>query len=432
MARAYDPAAALAIGAASATCRPLRWPPPERQAMLAERDPIHGAPISLSTPTPPLACPHRPPCPGCPRFGNPALDPTAQAALAALAREAGLPPPPVRTGPALGFRHRARLMVRGRSASPKLGLFQLGSHRIVDVPRCPIHHPRVNELAAAVRQAIRETNTPPYAERPHTGALRAVQIAVARDGRRAQLVLVGNAHRADPLRALADRLRDAPGLVSLWWNGQPERSNAILGPHWQPLAGEEALRDEVAGVAVHYLPGAFGQSQPHLAEALVQRLRAWVPDGARVAELHAGVGPIGLGLLGRCAEVRFNEVVPHALEGLRRGLAERSSDEQARATIAPGAAEEHLALLDGADTVVVDPPRRGLGTPLCEALAGRPPERLLYASCGLASFLRETKRLLADSRLRLTALEAVALFPYTAHVETLARFERRAPAAGRV
>jgi tRNA/tmRNA/rRNA uracil-C5-methylase (TrmA/RlmC/RlmD family) len=319
-------------------------------------------------------------------------------------------------------------MVRGRAGAPKLGLFQRGSHRIVDVPRCPIHHPRVNELAAAVRAAIRDRAVAPYAERPHTGALRAVQIAVAKDGQRAQLVLVGNAQRADPLRGLAERLAEAPGLVSLWWNGQPERSNAILGPHWERLAGEEALRDEVAGVAVHYLPGAFSQSQPHLAESLVRRLRGWVPDGSRVAELHAGVGPIGLGLLARCAEVRFNEVVPHALEGLRRGLAQRPAAEQRRATLAAGPAEAHLALLDGADTVIVDPPRRGLGDALCAALVRSPPERLLYASCGLASFLRETTRLLADGRLRLTALEAYALFPYTDHVEAAARFER-APAA---
>jgi tRNA/tmRNA/rRNA uracil-C5-methylase (TrmA/RlmC/RlmD family) len=126
--------------------------------------------------------------------------------------------------------------------------------------------------------------------------------------------------------------------------------------------------------------------------------------------------------------VRFNEVVPHALEGLRRGLAQRPAAEQRRATLAAGPAEAHLALLDGADTVIVDPPRRGLGDALCAALVRSPPERLLYASCGLASFLRETTRLLADGRLRLTALEAYALFPYTDHVETAARFER-APAA---
>ncbi|HKK51379.1 MAG TPA: hypothetical protein VKA74_07320, partial [Myxococcota bacterium] len=63
----------------------------------------------------PAACPHRPPCPGCPRFGAPDLPERARARLAALAERAGLPEPPVHRASALGHRHRARLAVRGRA-----------------------------------------------------------------------------------------------------------------------------------------------------------------------------------------------------------------------------------------------------------------------------------------------------------------------------
>jgi tRNA/tmRNA/rRNA uracil-C5-methylase (TrmA/RlmC/RlmD family) len=66
-------------------------------------------------------------------------------ALTALCREADVPPPAVVEGPPFGYRHRARLAVRGRSASPKVGIFQEGTHRIVDIPRCLVHHPLVNE-----------------------------------------------------------------------------------------------------------------------------------------------------------------------------------------------------------------------------------------------------------------------------------------------
>jgi tRNA/tmRNA/rRNA uracil-C5-methylase (TrmA/RlmC/RlmD family) len=369
-------------------------------------------------------CPHRPPCPGCPRYGERGPGPEARAALARLAERAGLPRPEVHEGEAEGYRMRARLMVRGRATSPKVGIFQEGSHRIVDIPRCRVHHPRVNEVAAAVKRAVRETGVAPYADRPHRGDLRAVQVALERSGARAQVVIVGNATRPEPLAAFAEALRGALGdrLQGLWWNGNPERTNVILGTAWQHLAGEPDLRDEVAGISVHYPPGAFGQSHAALAEALAAGLRAAVPDGARVAELYAGCGPIGLGLLERCAEVRFNEVAPHGLVGLERGLAERPEAERARARIAAGPAAERLDVLEGADTVIVDPPRRGLDAPVLEALASRPPRRLLYASCGLASFERDAHRLL-EAGLRLTHLAAWNLFPYTDHVETAATFE---------
>src|SRR5262249_10589327 len=71
----------------------------------------------------PMTCPHRPPCPGCPRFGEPGIPPTGRDALAALASANGLPPPVVVEGDLTGYRHRARLAVRGRAASPKVGIF---------------------------------------------------------------------------------------------------------------------------------------------------------------------------------------------------------------------------------------------------------------------------------------------------------------------
>ena len=68
-------------------------------------------------------CPHRPPCPGCPRFGEPGIALAARGALEELTRIHGLPDAAVISARTAGFRHRARLAIRGRVGSPKLGLF---------------------------------------------------------------------------------------------------------------------------------------------------------------------------------------------------------------------------------------------------------------------------------------------------------------------
>lgn len=373
-----------------------------------------------------LPCSHRPPCPGCPRYGEPGISLAARARIAELAERCGLPEPQVRIGPALGFRHRARLAVRGRARSPKIGIFQEGTHRIVDIPRCRIHHPVVNEVAAALRRAIRETGVLPYADAPHRGELRYVQIVVERATERAQVVLVGNDTRPDPLRPLLVALERELGarLQGLWWNGNPERANTILGPLWEHVAGEAALRENLGGIDVFLPPGAFGQSHASLFEELAVRARDCVPDGARVLELFAGTGAIGLGLLGRCAHVAMNEISAHGLEGLARGIAARPPEERARAEMIPGDAAELRARIADADVVVVDPPRRGVGKAVADALCAHPPARLVSVSCGLDSFLREAAQWIESGALRLRALEGYALFPYTEHVETLATFTR--------
>jgi 23S rRNA (uracil1939-C5)-methyltransferase len=329
-------------------------------------------------------------------------------------------------GARLGYRHRARLAVRGRAASPKLGIFQEGTHRIVDIPRCGVHHPLVNRVAAAVRRAVRETKTTPYAERPHLGALRSLQVVVERESQRAQVVLVGNAADPEPLVPLAGALESllAAELHSLWWNGNPERTNVILGPHWRRLYGTEAVREQIGGAHVFFPPGAFGQSHLELADQLVAQVHAWVPDQQRVLELYAGCGPIGLGLLARSREVVFNEVSSAALEGLALGLAARPDAERAKARLLPGQAGEAASALFACDVAIADPPRQGLDAPLLETLCAAPPERFVYASCDLDSFLSQARALAERSPLRLRELLAFDLFPQTRHVETLALFTR--------
>ncbi len=370
-----------------------------------------------------VACPHLPPCPGCPRFGAGGIAPEALARLRALAADAGLPPPGVVEGPAFGWRHRARLAVRGRATSPKIGVFAEGSHRIVDIPGCLVHHPAINRIAGALRDAIRDTGTPPYADERHRGVLRYVQIVVERATERAQVVLVANgdgAHDVAPLAgALATRAGD--GLHSLWWNGNPARTNTILGRRWHRIAGGEAVREEIGGAAVFFPPGAFGQANLPLADRLVAQVAAWVPDGARVVELYAGVGAIGLGLVRRAAAVAFNERAQDGLAGLRLGLAALAPDVASRATVVPGPAAA-VDGLDAADVVVADPPRKGLDPEVLARLLARPPSRLVLVSCSVGAFLREAAALRPVLPLR--ALVPYALFPHTAHVETVALFAR--------
>ena len=374
-----------------------------------------------------LECSHRPPCPGCPRFGDAGIEPTAYDALVAFARTHQLPAPVVVEGAALGYRHRARLAVRGRATSPKIGIFQEESHRIVDVPRCVVHHPLVNEVAAAVKAAVRKTGVTLYGDRSHRGLLRYLQVVVERTSDTAQVVLVANDDTHRTLDATADLVRAGlgPRLHSLWWNGNTTSTNAILGPRWHRWTGPETTCETIAGARIFYPPGAFGQSNLPLADRMVALVHGWVPAGARVLEMHAGVGAMGLGLVARGERVVFNEVSRWSLAGLNRGLDALGPAVRRRTVVLRGPAANHLRAIDDAEVVICDPPRRGLEAPLLARLSERPPPTLILVSCNLEAFLGEARTLVQGGRTRLRALVPFALFPFTDHVETVARFERR-------
>jgi 23S rRNA (uracil1939-C5)-methyltransferase len=371
-------------------------------------------------------CPHRPPCPGCPRFGEAGIAPDALEALASLARAHGLPGVPVVSGAARAFRLRARLAIRGRQGAPKIGMFQLGTHRVVPIPNCIIQHPLINRVAAVVRRALVDADMPPYSEAAHLGLARYLQVVVERSSQSAQVVLVGNCPTVEPLATCLDLIRERLGseLHSLWFSAHCERSNAVLGAEFQNWCGPASVTERFGGAAVHYPPGAFGQSNLDIAQRIVEHVRAQVPAGARVAEFYAGVGAIGLSLLPGVREICMNEVSPHSLHGLELGLAGLEAADRAKVAVVPGPAREAVRAASGADVVIADPPRRGLDRELVEYLCDERPGRFVYVSCGLESFLEDTKCLTSSGRLRLRNLAAFNLIPFTEHVETIACFER--------
>jgi 23S rRNA (uracil1939-C5)-methyltransferase len=372
------------------------------------------------------SCPHRPPCPGCPRFGESGIAPAALGALDALARAHGLPAVSVISGRTAGFRLRARLAIRGRLGSPKLGLFELDTHRVVHIPNCSVQHPLINRVAAIVRRALVDARVTCYSDKAQLGLARYLQVAVERSSQTAQVVIVANCETPAPLLGCFDLIRDRLGaeLHSLWFSANVGRANTILGPELQNWHGPAGVVEHFGGAAVHYPPGAFGQNNLDMAQAIIEHVRAEIPQGARVAEFYAGVGAIGLSVLARVSEIRMNEVSPHSLLGLELGLAALDAADRAKISIVPGPAGAARIAASEAQVVIADPPRRGLDPDLMSFLSEDPPERFLYISCALDSFLNDAAHLTAPGKLRLSALSAYNLLPFTGHVETVARFER--------
>jgi tRNA/tmRNA/rRNA uracil-C5-methylase (TrmA/RlmC/RlmD family) len=330
------------------------------------------------------------------------------------------------SGKSAGFRLRARLAIRGRLGSPKLGLFELGTHHVVHIPNCVIQHPLINRVAGVVRRALVDAQVTCYSDKAHLGLARYLQIVVERSSQTAQVVIVGNSATSEPFAACFELIRQRLGeeLHSLWFSPQVDRSNNILGSEFHLHCGAPSVVERFGGAEIHYPPGAFGQSNLGIAEQLIEHLRAQIPQGARVTEFYAGVGAIGLSVLPRVSDIHMNDLSPHSLQGLSLGLAGLNAVDRAKVHLVPGTAGEVRMAASEATVVIADPPRKGLDQELIRQLADNPPDRFLYVSCGLDSFLNDTQHLLAGGKMRLAALDAFNLMPFTEHVETVARFER--------
>ena len=77
----------------------------------------------------------------------------------------------------------------------------------------------------------------------------------------------------------------------------------------------------------------------------------------------------------------------------------------------------------GADVVVLDPPRQGAGKDVVEAIVEVGPERVVLVACDPAALARDLGSLLRGGY-RLEGLRALDMFPHTHHFETIAVLHR--------
>ena len=76
------------------------------------------------------------------------------------------------------------------------------------------------------------------------------------------------------------------------------------------------------------------------------------------------------------------------------------------------------------DTVVVDPPRKGLEETVIREIAGMAPERVVYISCNPSTLARDLLRF-SENGYRMLEAEAFDMFPRTSHIETAALLCRK-------
>ncbi len=102
--------------------------------------------------------------------------------------------------------------------------------------------------------------------------------------------------------------------------------------------GEPTVVEHFGGGPIHYPPGAFGQNNLDVAGQIVDYVREQVPAGSRVTEFYAGVGAIGLSIVGRTSRLRLNEVSPASLEGLALGMEVLTPEQRTQVEVVPGPA----------------------------------------------------------------------------------------------
>jgi 23S rRNA (uracil1939-C5)-methyltransferase len=309
------------------------------------------------------------------------------------------------------FRTRAKLAVRKEG----IGLFKRGTHTVIPMTICLAHHPKLNEAFASFKTAFSKSSFTPYDEVHHTGDIRYIQLIVERSSNNIMLSLVlNNKARLNELKTWCEK---ALPFSSVSINVQTEKTNSIFSNEWHHVFGPEYISEVICGNEFFFGPSHFGQANLELFEKLIFDLQKNISADSHVLEVYGGIGVIGLSIASKCASVTISEREKSAEKYFQMALKNKKAEFKVVDSLGS------IELLQKVDTVIVDPPRKGLEPQFLDAVIGSDIKKLIYVSCGFPSFERDMKKLLLHG-FKITFAKSYLFFPGTNHIELLAVFER--------
>ena len=328
-------------------------------------------------------------------------------------------------GPTWGYRYRARFSVRNvvKKGGVLVGFHEKKSGFITDMQSCEVVPPHVSAMLVPLRGLIASLSIMEQVPQ--------LELAVG-DGPEGLVTALVMRHMAPLSGDDEAKLREFADLHQVQWWLQPAGPDSA----WQFYPTDSRLLYHLPefGIEMPFKPTDFTQVNHQVNRTLVARAMMLLDPQAdeRVADLFCGLGNFTLPIATRAREVvgiegsasltaramdnaRHNRLA-HKVQFSSRNLFEITADD--------------LLALDRFDRMLIDPPRDGAAA-VCEALAGLRerapqmlPRRIVYVSCSPSTLARDAGILVGQAGYALSMAGVMNMFPHTAHVESIAVFDR--------
>ncbi|HSI25692.1 MAG TPA: 23S rRNA (uracil(1939)-C(5))-methyltransferase RlmD [Methylotenera sp.] len=331
-------------------------------------------------------------------------------------------------GPTWGYRHKARLSVKYVQKKERVlvGFNEKATRYVADMNSCEVLVPAVSALIAPLQALIVQLSI--------RDKLPQIELAVGEANLKGEREAVENKQVIVLIFRIMDALTANDKAlfkafadlhqIQVWTQ---TKGPDTIKPFW-PLVGQQLQYGlPEFDLTYPFKPNEFTQVNPHINQMMIRRAMQLLKPlaGETIADFFCGIGNFTLPIARSGAQVL-------GLEGLAN-LVDRANESAHLNNINNvkfGVADlfkmtpESLAKLGAFNKWLVDPPRDG-AFELVKAISPEiSPALIVYVSCNPATLARDAGVLVQEKGYRLSAAGVINMFPHTAHVESIALFEK--------
>ncbi len=327
-----------------------------------------------------------------------------------------------------GYRNKAQYPVQADEKGKVFsGFYSPRSHKLCKVEHCLIQDERFAPITAFLCDFFEKHNILPYNEEVDLGLVRHIYLRCGKSSGEISLCLVLRSNTFPRTEQLICEIQEKfPQVVSISFNIQPKKTNVILGEETITVFGKDKIEDVLCGKRFLISPQSFYQVNHDGAELLYQTAfqQSDLSRYDLIVDLFCGIGSISLSA-NTSAQIVGVEIVPEAVKDAVKN-AEMNGISNAEFLCGDAADAFQTIKTSGAKNplVIVDPPRKGIGSKLILDIAENNIKNVLYISCNPETMARDIAKFYEYGYCT-EAVQPVDMFPRTSHVETVALLRRQ-------
>ncbi len=326
------------------------------------------------------------------------------------------------------YRNKAQAVFRReRDKSISWGLYKSTTNTIVKTKECRLHTKHSNEIFDTLCKLFKSFKIAPYDPFKGTGFIKSV---VVREGFSTNevMVILNGADAIFPAKKtfVTALLKKHPYITTVVTTVNKDSKKLFVGKTQDILFGDGYIKDKLCGKTFIISPQSFYQINPTQTEKLYSTaIKLADLNGTQtVLDSYCGVGTIGI-----CASDSAKLVL--AVENNKDAVIDAKKNAKLNniknIDFVCADAKDYIAELKADDVKIdvafVDPPRAGCSREFLESVISMNIKKIVYISCNIETQARDI-RLLKKFGYRVDAIQPVDMFPFTQHIECIAKLTK--------
>ena len=318
------------------------------------------------------------------------------------------------------YRNKVMLPIREINGKVHFGFFKQKSHNFVPLKECYLQPEIFTNILKFIINYMQENKIPAYDEANGSGVIRNIYLRQA--GKEILLCIIINKSdfnfKQDFISKITQKFKEIVGVVL---NFNLKQTNVVLGENYKTIYGRDYIFENLLGYKFKISADSFFQVNTKQTENLYKQAIEFadINKNETLLDLYCGTGTIGLTMANKAKELIGVEINKSALNNAKEN-AKINKINNAKfycmdAKNAFKIIKEENKLID---TVILDPPRKGLSSSLINDISNNKIKKVVYISCNAATLARDLKEFIKNDY-KVIKVQPVDMFPRTGHVETV-------------